>query len=219
MKLTEIARSFSFKLNVGNYESSKNYNSKRIEEIIQHLRKVGGEERAQSFKRFMFEGEQSSADVLDTALETLDNKANEYLTKHGSRIRLVYPRRKFHDLPRIFRKSYGKCRILPWFLFIWPDGTVYPCVEWAGTPGFEVGYLAEELLSDILRSDQYKQMISRINCQILHSRCAPICAHHEMNILLDEVASAVECGEVSQVQRAIEDHRRNFDPPCHINFL
>jgi MoaA/NifB/PqqE/SkfB family radical SAM enzyme len=93
---------------VGNYESSKNYSKKMVSEIMKHLRVIGGEERAQEFWRFMNEGEQCSARVLDQALEVLDGEAAKLIGEWGSNIRLVYPRHKFKYLPQVAYKPYDR---------------------------------------------------------------------------------------------------------------
>ncbi len=204
---------------VGNYESSKKYSPWRIREIEGYLRDTQGATAADEFSRFMFEGEQCSSNVLKKALQILEGEATEYVLKHRSQIRLVYPERKFSDLPSVRQKTYQKCRVLPWFLFIWPDGTVYPCVEWAGTPGFEIGNIAENSLHKFLFDGPRTAKIDKINREVVHSRCAPICAHHEMNIGLDRLCSKVNRYDQASVNLAVQECRSHAACPPHVNFL
>lgn len=86
---------------VGNYESSKKYSPRRIREIESYLLDSQGSSAAEEFSGFMFAGEQCSADVLTRALRILDGDAADYISRHRSKLRLVYPKRKYVDLPSV----------------------------------------------------------------------------------------------------------------------
>lgn len=178
---------------VSNYESSKNYDEKRAMEIVSYLERRSEKRDARDFLRFMYSMEglprQTPKRILDLAVEILGNRVRYDLDKDDSTVKVYYPIRKFVDLPRVKTKPYPRCLALPWFLFIWPDGTVYPCVEWAGTPGFEMGNIRSTPLGDILGGHTRKQLFQTIDESVLHERCAPICAHHEINIFLDHISN------------------------------
>lgn len=205
---------------VGNYEGSKFFSPQRIERIIDYLRERSGDRDADEFVRFMYQGKRCDSDTVDHVLETIENTAARFLSDTVSKMKLVYPKQKFIDIVKLPAKPYETCYALSWFLFVWPNGNIYPCVEWAGTPGFEVGNLLHERLSDLLASEKRKRVISRINTSILKERCAVICAHHELNLMLDEVRAHPEClsSEVCRDSLTRQRHKR-LGPPQHVNFV
>ena len=46
--------------------------------------------------------------------------------------------------------------------------------------------LREQNLSEILKSERRRNILKMIDEKVVQQRCAPICAHHEMNIILDQ---------------------------------
>ena len=196
---------------VSNYENSKQYSMKHINKIITFLEKRSGEEEAEEFQRFMFDDEQCSSRILDLALNIITEQAVSLVKEYGSQIRIIYPYRKFIDIPRLKEKPYHTCNVLPCFLFIWTDGTLYTCVEWAGTPGFEIGNLTELPLREILLGENRKRKINWINEKVLHTRCAPICAHREMNISMQNNKNI----DIGTFCKNLNDN----DKPKHIDFL
>ena len=196
---------------VSNYENSKQYNMKHINKIIDFLEKRSGKEDVDEFRRFMFDDEQCSSRILDLALTIITKQVTSLVKESGSKIRIVYPYRKFIDIPRLKEKPYPICNVLPWFLFIWPDGTLYSCVEWAGTPGFEIGNLTESPLQEILLGENRQNKINWINEEVLHTRCAPTCAHHEMNISMQQNNHV----DIDSLLKKINE----IDKPSHIDFL
>ena len=202
---------------VSNYENSKHYNEKRIQDIVRHLSKRGNGDE-QDFLRFMNETHQITAKHLDIATEIIENEIRPMLAKTDTGVSLFYPSRKFADLPRVKEKPYARCYVLSWFMFIWPDGTVYPCIEWAGTPGFEIGNLRKQSLSEILNGSRRSEIIEWINNSVLHTRCAPICAHHETNCLLARIADSANTSDrtdfINTVRILAEQSK-----PWDVNFL
>lgn len=183
---------------VTNYESSKNYNEERAAEIAAWLTKRSGTQDADDFLKFLYHTEstpqQTPKRILDLAMRILEETTTKNLSEEASSVKVFYPVKKFIDLPRVNTKTYSCCLALPWFLFIWPDGTVYPCVEWAGTPGFELGNLTEQTLHDMQNGKCRSELFEAIDKTVLSKRCAPVCAHHEMNLFLNELMQeADEC--------------------------
>ncbi len=202
-----------------NFEQSKHIDPDRIRSQREYLRQQIDEEAADQFERFMYGQAQSSSRVMDQALETIENEAIPFLRDDGSKIRVLYPRQRFEDLPRQARRSYLRCLALPYRVFIWPNGGVYPCVEWAGQSEFEIGNLRESSLRDILTSPRRAEVFEHINGTVLHTRCAPICAYHELNLLLNPLLSAVEAGRADEVSEFIARCKLQDPSPRHVNFL
>ncbi|MDR2981731.1 MAG: radical SAM protein [Puniceicoccales bacterium] len=205
---------FSLQLRpVSNYESSKHLHEEKISEVAGYLKANFGDSYSQEFLAFMHEGTQISERTLRQAVRIIEDEAIPFLKSRNSRIQLFYPKQKYLDIPKVRAKPYNRCYVCPFFLFIWPDGNVYHCIEWAGTPGFEAGNLGRESLLDILKSDQRFGLLRNIDEQIIHTRCAPICAHHEMNVILDSLE------KTKDKQGMIAQIRREFPNPRHVNFL
>ena len=201
---------------VSNYESSKQYNMKNIQAVIEYLRTNFDDSYVEEFNKFMFEDTQCSARTLKLALDIITNQAMPFLAQEKSRISIIYPQEKYLDIALIKNKPYPQCDVCPWFAFIWTDGTVYPCVEWAGSPGFEIGNIFNESLKDIVEGQDRRRVIELINNDVLNTRCAPICAHHEMNILLNGFHNKTS-EDIKAELEAIKN-MSNTKPP-HINFL
>ncbi|MEA5049454.1 MAG: radical SAM/SPASM domain-containing protein [Eubacteriales bacterium] len=193
---------------VSNYENSKHILPQTIEGIADYLEQhMGGEKRLEFFD-FMQNGAQCSAKTLEKALKIIEEELIP-LFDRKSKMKIIYPRQKYLDLIHRTGRRYNRCLSCPWFLFIWPDGNVYHCVEWAGTSGFEIGNLNEAPIETILSGERRAQVLDKINRSVIHTRCAPVCAHHEMNIFLNDV---YESG-------GIEDPDENRETPRHGCFL
>lgn len=200
---------------VSNYESSKHYIDKNIKAIQEYLQETGRQESAQEFIDFMFKEIQTSKGVLEKALDIIENEAIPFLEKEGSKVKIIYPKQKYIDLPTVQKKPYKKCLACPFFLFIWPNGNLYHCIEWSGTPGFEIGNIAQMDLMDILRSEHRKARLKYIDEYAISNRCAPICAHHEMNISLNNAYGKSPQNPKEAVDSIVSDAPK----PRHINFL
>ena len=194
---------------VSNYENSKHIDQKALRTAGAYLRDHYGVSFQQEYYDFMLSGAQCSERTLKAALDTIENVLIPRFSIK-SNIRIVYPRQKYIDLIGKGERGYDQCRSCPWFLFIWPDGNVYHCVEWAGTPGFEIGNLNDSRLEDILMSKKRKDVLERINTSVIKERCAPVCAHHEMNLFLNEIKNRGEGNILEQ---------KNICKPNHLSFL
>jgi hypothetical protein len=62
-------------------------------------------------------------------------------------------------------------------------------VEWAGNPEFAIGNIFTAGLQDILSGGRRTDVLEKINETTIETRCVKICAHHEMNILLNELSA------------------------------
>ncbi len=172
---------------VSNFSHSKHLaNNKRINSLLQHLKETRGDEDEEELRSFLYEGSQSSPTVIKKALEIIKNDICQKVIENNSNIKIVYPEKKFVDLIKQTHKPYDKCLSCGWYLFIWPDGSLYSCVEWAGDPRFSIGNLFTEPLTDILNGSARQEMMNRINTHHIKNDCVPICAHHEMNIILNQ---------------------------------
>ena len=171
---------------VSNYENSKHITPAAIEGPANYLERHVGMEEKLEFLDFMQNGAQCSAKTLEKALEMIEGTLIPLFDRQ-SKIKIVYPRQKYIDLIHKTDRRYDRCLSCPWFLFIWPDGNVYHCVEWAGTKGFEIGNLNEAPIETILSSERRAQVLDKINRSVIQTQCAPVCAHHEMNIFLNNV--------------------------------
>jgi len=87
-------------------------------------------------------------------------------------------------------------------------------VEWAGDPEFSIGNIFTTLLSKVLGGEKRAQILAEINQTVINERCVTICAHHEMNILLNSL-KALE----SDPSDIIQDIKRRQIPVRHTNFL
>ena len=194
---------------VSNYENSKHIDPKALRTTGAYLRDHYDVSFEQEYYDFMLGGAQCSERTLKAALDTIENVLIPRFSLK-SNIRIVYPRQKYIDLIGKGKRSYDRCLSCPWFLFIWPDGNVYHCVEWAGTPGFEIGNLNDSCLEDILMSQKRKAVLERINTSVIKERCAPVCAHHEMNLFLNGYINA-EAGNLFDLS--------SMSKPGHLSFL
>jgi radical SAM protein with 4Fe4S-binding SPASM domain len=101
-------------------------------------------------------------------------------------IRIFYPREKMEAFRTVQTKPYQHCNSLHLYGFLWPDGRLFPCVEWAGTDGYEIGDLSTQSAAEIMRSRGKQRVINGLSGSI-HKKCTPICAYHEMNVYLDSL--------------------------------
>lgn len=174
---------------VSNYENSKHMMPESIEGPANYLEHHVGMEEKLEFLDFMQNGAQCSAKTLQKALKIIEEKLIPLFDRQ-SKIKIVYPRQKYLDLMHKTGRRYERCLSCPWFLFVWPDGNVYHCVEWAGTKGFEIGNLNEASIETILSGERRAQVLDKINRSVIQTQCAPVCAHHEMNIFLNDVSAS-----------------------------
>jgi len=173
---------------VSNFEHSKHTaNTDRINKLLSYIQNKYSEEDHKNLDEFLNQGAQTSPRVMRTALEQLKGEVSTLIEKRESRIKIIYPEQKFIDLIKSSKKPYSVCMSSPWYLFIWPDGNVYSCVEWAGNEEFAIGNLQQDDLNTILSGEQRMQVYKKINEEIIQNECVPVCAHHEMNILLNQI--------------------------------
>ncbi len=194
---------------VSNYENSKHIDQKALNAAGAYLKDHYGVSFEEEYYDFMLSGAQCSKRTLKAALNTIEKVLIPRFSLKSD-IRIIYPRQKYIDLIDKGKRGYNRCLSCPWFLFIWPDGNVYHCVEWAGTPGFEIGNLNDSQLEDILMSQKRKDVLERINTSVIKERCAPVCAHHEMNMLLNKIKN-------TGAETIPEQH--NINKPEHLSFL
>ena len=200
---------------VSNFEHSKHIADRtRVDALLGYMEDLYGGAYRDELANFIRRGDQPSAQTMGRALQIIEDELIPALIRdHQSKIQVVYPRRKFSDLIAGSEKPYEKCLSCPWYLFIWPDGSVYHCVEWAGDPEFAIGNIFTNELKDILLGQQRTQILAKINGTILKERCVKICAHHEMNILLnrlqDDETNVTELVDQIKTQGIIIRHK-NF---------
>jgi len=176
---------------VSNFEHSKHTtDSKRIDALLDFIHNRYGKSDRDELAKFIHNGDQPSPKTMERALSIIENELIPALQRDTrSKIKIVYPRRKFSDLITGLEKPYERCLSCPWYLFIWPDGSVYHCVEWAGSPEFAIGNMFTTPLSEILSGEKRLSVLAKINGSVIKDRCVKICAHHEMNILLNGLLS------------------------------
>lgn len=176
---------------VSNFEHSKHIaDSRRIDALLSHVDDLYGGAYRNELADFIRNGDQPSPKTMGCALKIIENDLIPVLRKnHPSNMKIVYPRQKFSDLIAGRDKPYDRCLSCPWYLFIWPDGSVYHCVEWAGNPEFAIGNIFTAGLQEILSGGRRKDVLEKINETTIKTRCVKICAHHEMNILLNELSA------------------------------
>ena len=181
---------------VSNFKHSKHMtNTGRINELLACMQTKYSEEDHRELYEFLNHGAQASARVMREALETLKGDVSESIKKQRSGIKIIYPEQKFIDLIKSSKKPYSVCMSCPWYLFIWPDGNVYSCVEWAGNKELAIGNLQQDDLNAILAGDQRARVYQKINNEFIQNACVPICAHHEMNILMNQIYGAKKTKE------------------------
>ena len=176
-----------------NYECSKLFNLPIYEKTMEYLRKRSSEE-ADEYERFIKNGEQTSHKFLNEAVETIKNRLWKK-TKQGEfenepcdhEIKVYFPAEKFKSIGITTEKPYEQCLGLCFYAFVWPDGNIFPCVEYAGTNGFDIGNLNEKSAKDIFSSEERRNKNDWINKCVVHKRCAKICAYHEVNCYLDKI--------------------------------
>ncbi|NMB90348.1 MAG: radical SAM protein [Chloroflexi bacterium] len=174
---------------VSNFEHSKYVaDEERLARLAAYLGEQYGQAYRDELEGFLFQGQQASVATMQLALETIQTQLVPALAQDGaSKIKIVYPERKYTDLIARAEKPYPLCLSCPWYLFIWPDGNLYSCVEWAGNPQFAIGNILRERLADVLAGPARREMADKINQGYLHHKCVAVCAHHEMNILLNRL--------------------------------
>ena len=193
---------------VSNYENSKHINNDATDKAAGFLREKYGVSFEEEYYHFMQDGAQCSKRTLEIALNTIEN---DILPRFNSisNIKIIYPKQKYIDLIENTKRPYNMCLSCPWFLFIWPDGNIYHCVEWAGTKGFEIGNIQEDSLENILKSNRRNKVLAEINDSVLKKRCAPVCAHHEMNLLLNNL-KYVDSEEILNQKQKKQYHHVSF---------
>ncbi|GHU40141.1 hypothetical protein FACS1894190_06670 [Spirochaetia bacterium] len=173
---------------VYNYPASKVYNEYQLKSIICNLNTRSIDE-AKAFNEFMYNGQQTPQYILDKAVHTIEYGIKPLIKERNSEIRVCYPLQKFKTLGTIKEKPYTQCRAPYFYGFVWPDGVLYPCVENAGNSNFAICNLKNTDVKDILQLR--KGIIEKINNECL-SKCSPICAYHEINMHLNNLANAAE---------------------------
>jgi MoaA/NifB/PqqE/SkfB family radical SAM enzyme len=201
-----------------NYENGKYVSPLRLEAVAAHLRRQHGAADAQAFRQFMAGRAQYPWDIFQRAIADIEEIVIPALEAADSRVTVNYPIRRFVDLARDRTPQVDRCRSLAWMLFIWPDGTVYPCIEWAGTPGFEIGSLAESPLSEILSGSLRADRLEWINGEVLHTRCPATCARHDMNLRLVEIAGELAAGRSDEAAAILERNTR-APAPSGVEFI
>lgn len=200
---------------VSNFEHSKHTaDGRRVDALLAYMHDRYGEAYRDELANFIRNGDQPSPQTMDRALKIIENELIPALRRDTqSKIKIIYPRRKFSDLIAGSEKPYTRCLSCPWYLFIWPDGRVYHCVEWAGAPEFAVGNIFETSLPEILFGKRRADVLAKINDSVIKERCVTICAHHEMNILLNNLqAEGTGASElINEIQcRHIDIRHKNF---------
>jgi sulfatase maturation enzyme AslB (radical SAM superfamily) len=187
-----------------NYPGSKIHNGQIHDKIAAYL-SARSEDDARSYEQFLA-GEQTPPRVLEHVVDTIERAIMPKLA--DTDINVFYPREKMLAVGECHSKPYKRCNGLYLYGFLWPDGRLFPCVEWAGTDGYEIGSLAAQSAKEIMRSRERMRVIDEIN-GCIHQKCAPICAYHEMN---KYIHSLIEDGETYESREKIslppEDARK-----------
>ena len=201
---------------VSNFEHSKHTaDLQRIDALLQYMQDTYGDAYREELEGFVKRDSQPSSKTMRLALEIIKRELVPAIKMNpNSRMKIVFPELKFRDIIAGSQKPYSRCLSCPWYLFIWPDGSVYHCVEWAGDPEFSIGNIFTTSLSKILAGEKRAQILAEINKTVINERCVTICAHHEMNILLNSL-QALE-GDPSEI---IQEIKRRQIPVRHTNFL
>lgn len=215
-RLKEMEGVSSFRVRpIVNYENSKIEDSKIREKIIDYFNSRNLDQRyLKAFNSYM-NGEQNPSWLRDEADQAAKNVA-AILEKSG--IELFYAGSKFKDLASSGQRSYPRCLGSSWILAVWPNGDVFPCIEWAGAKDFKIGNLKNESLDEIWTGKRRKDVTDMINSQVLQKRCAPTCVQHELNIILADIETRLKEGKRADVEKEINEHLQ-IPPPRYVNFI
>lgn len=205
-----------------NYPSSKYLDERTEMSLVRFLEKRerdthGEYPYVEEFLRYYRGNQQLSPWVVEHAWDLINRDVIPALADTG--MHLVCPEEKFKHVHSAEPRNYARCVATPWVLFIWPDGKVYGCIEWAGSKGMEIGDLSKEGLPDILSGERRAKFHAHIDQHELHSRCPPSCAQHEPNLVLNKILDLKEQLGKEQVLRALHAASEQMTVPSHINFV
>jgi radical SAM protein with 4Fe4S-binding SPASM domain len=169
-----------------NYEGSKSYDPNTIKDIKSFLHERSPQDE-EVFEKFMEDGAQTPQRILNKAVEIMENIIVK-LKKENSSIKIYYPLEKFKALGTVDVKPYKRCLGCLYYAFVWPDGTLYPCVEHAGEKNYVIGNLKLNTAREIFMYRR-EAVVKWINREAMSKHCAPICAYHEVNKYLNDIAN------------------------------
>lgn len=104
---------------------------------------------------------------------------------------------KWNKMMNLGMKDYGICYATDFFIAISGTGSVYPCGHFVGNPDFLMGNILEKSLREIVMSDWYREVQSRVRTLDVNRDCETNCGHHYINQFLWKLKN----------------------PPEHINFV
>jgi radical SAM protein with 4Fe4S-binding SPASM domain len=137
----------------------------------------------------------------------------------GTDILISIPSQKFRDTSNPTPKSYERCLACPNISFIAPpEANVYICHEWGGAGEFAIGNLKYQSMKEIWSSEKRQKVIEMVNSEALKNRCPPVCAMHELNILLSQIEDMISKDGLEEVKRIISAEK-NKPQPKDIYFL
>ncbi|MFA4842348.1 MAG: ElyC/SanA/YdcF family protein, partial [Candidatus Omnitrophota bacterium] len=199
-----------------NYESGKQY-PKNLNSVLNELYKQLPRE-VDAWRDFLFKGIQFPQWVWEMALEEIEHNVKPII--NTTSIELGVPKQKFNDVSHPSPKSYDKCLACSHISFISPpQASVYICLEWGGIDDFMIGNLSEESMAQVWKNNRRREVIDMINIkQALKHRCPPVCAMHELNIMLASVEKAISQGNIEEIKRRIFEETLEKRSSC-VNFL
>lgn len=184
-----------------------------------HPEKVKGLE---AWEKFLFQGGQFSEDLWEKVEENIslfreERDGQSFIM--GTNITVSVPLQKFADVSNPKPKAYEKCLAGPWVSFITPpNGEVSYCIEWGGNPEIVFGNLRDQSFEEIWQGEKRKQVVEHVNSCMVHKRCPPVCAVHEMNIIFHELKKLIEKGKHKEVENWIKEEKSK-GLPNHWKFL
>ncbi|MDI6731967.1 MAG: radical SAM protein [Candidatus Margulisbacteria bacterium] len=129
----------------------------------------------------------------------------------------IFIEERFEDILRPQQTQVPFCLAHPWRVSIAYDGKVYLCAEQNGNPDFCIGDLAVSSFANIWRGPQRKKVIQRLNQELFHRSCPPICVLTYMNKVLNAFPFPLISAETAGIKQTLETLRGKQHP--HVDFL
>ncbi|MGH4016936.1 MAG: SPASM domain-containing protein [Pseudonocardiaceae bacterium] len=112
------------------------------------------------------------------------------------------------------------CVAAGWFGEVTPSGDMLPCSDLYGDPGFYIGNIANDSLTDIWKSDRRRTVLGQVRRERCPSnRCPANGRGHHLNRAFRQVETFRRSGRLNEVARWAEDLRRVLPVPEHSFFL
>ena len=112
------------------------------------------------------------------------------------------------------------CLAAGWFGEVTPSGDMLPCSDLYGDPGFYIGNIANDSLTDIWTSDRRHAVLGEVRRgQCPSTRCPANGRGHHLNRAFRQVETFRRSDRLNEVARWAEDLRRVVPVPEHSFFL